>query len=130
MADTITPDELAAVLTATAAKYTEEFKETLDEELEKIGKEAVAEVKKLSPVYTGKSKKLKKGKYRSGWRYEIQKNRGAIKVTVHNKHYQLTHLLENGTLNHDGTQRSRSIPHISIANRHAEEKVDKLLEEL
>ncbi len=131
MADIIiSPEELGSVLAEAFKTYTDEIKEELYEGLEEIGKEAVKEVKKLSPVYTGKRKRLKKGKYKKGWRYEIQKNRGAIKVVVCNRHYPLTHLLENGTLNHDGTQHSKPIPHISIANRHAEEKVDKLLENL
>lgn len=126
----ITPDELVNALVDTAQQYTDEFKETLEEELEKIGKEAVKEVKALSPVYKGKSKKLKKGSYRRGWRYVITKNRGAFKVTVHNKHYQLTHLLENSHLNRDGTTYSAPNPHISVANQHAEEKVNRLLERL
>lgn len=118
----ITPDELVNALVDTAQQYTDEFKVSLEEELEKIGKEAVEEVKTLSPKKTSK--------YRRGWRYVITKNRGAFKVTVHNKHYQLTHLLENGTSNSDGTKRSRAIPHISTANQHAEEKVNRLFERL
>ena len=118
----ITPDELVNALVDTAQQYTDEFKETLEEELEKIGKEAVEEVKTLSPKKTSK--------YRRGWRYVITKNRGAFKVTVHNKHYQLTHLLENSHLNRDGTTYSAPNPHISVANQHAEEKVNRLLERL
>lgn len=130
MADTITPEELADALVEAFSEYSEEFKETLDGKLEIIGKEALKEVKKLSPVYTGDSKKIKKGKYRGGWRYEILKNRGAVKVVVHNKHYQLTHLLEKPHLNRDGTSYSKAIPHISIASKHAEERLKQLLEGL
>lgn len=126
----ITPDELVNALVDTAQQYTDEFKETLEEELEKIGKEAVKEVKTLSPVYKGKNKNLEKGDYRRGWKYVITKNRGAIKVTVHNENYRLPHLLENSHLNRDGTTYSAPKPHISVANQHAEEKVNRLLERL
>lgn len=130
MADTISPDELVGALTESFLKYTDEIREQIDVGVEKIGAEAVEEVKSLSPVYTGKNKKLKKGKYRKGWKYEVEKNKGTIKVTVHNRHHKLTHLLENQHLNRDGTTFSTPQPHIGIANKHAEEKVDKLIEEL
>lgn len=130
MADTISPDELVGALTSAFSKYSSEIRDKIDSRVEEIGNEAVEEVKSLSPVYAGKNKKLKKGKYRKGWRCEIEKSRGTIKVTVHNEQYQLTHLLENQHLNRDGTTFSMPHPHISIANDHAEKKVDKLIEEL
>lgn len=130
MADTISPDELVGALTSAFSKYSSEIRDKIDSRVEEIGNEAVEEVKSLSPVYAGKNKKLKKGKYRKGWRCEIEKSRGTIKVTVHNEQYQLTHLLENQHLNRDGTTFSTPHPHISIANDHAEKKVDKLIEEL
>ena len=63
---------------------------------------------------------------------QLEKERGEIKVTVHvkGKHYRLTHLLEKGHLNRDGTTRSKAIPHISIAQEHANKKAEKLLEGL
>ena len=130
MADTISPDELVGALTSAFSKYSSEIRDKIDSRVEEIGNEAVEEVKSLSPVYTGKDKKRKKGKYRKGWKCEIEKSRGTIKVTVHNEQYQLTHLLENQHLNRDGTTFSMPHPHISIANDHAEKKVDKLIEEL
>ena len=130
MADTISPDELVGALTSAFSKYSSEIRDKIDSRVEEIGNEAVEEVKSLSPVYTGKDKKRKKGKYRKGGKCEIEKSRGKIEVTVHNKQYQLTHLLENQHLNRDGTTFSTPHPHISIANDHAEKKVDKLIEEL
>lgn len=130
MADTISPDELVGALTSAFSKYSSEIRDKIDSRVEEIGNEAVEEVKSLSPVYAGKDKKRKKGKYRKGWRCEIEKSRGKIEVTVHNKQYQLTHLLENQHLSRDGTTFSTPHPHISIANDHAEKKVDKLIEEL
>ena len=130
MADTISPDELVGALTSAFSKYSSEIRDKIDSRVEEIGNEAVEEVKSLSPVYTGKDKKRKKGKDRKGWKCEIEKSRGKIEVTVHNKQYQLTHLLENQHLNRDGTTFSTPHPHISIANDHAEKKVDKLIEEL
>lgn len=127
-----TPENFVASLVQLCQEYTDEVKEKLENGLVKIGKEAVAEVKSLSPVYKGRNKKIVKGAYRDNWTYRTAKERGSFKVTVHvnGQRYRLTHLLENGHLNRDGTTRAKAIPHISIANDHAQKKVDKLLEDI
>jgi hypothetical protein len=137
MADTITPGELAAALASACQEYTEDVREKVEAGVEKIGKEAAQEVRQLAPVYSGNNKyegwkaKYGPGSYKRGWKYSVERKRGTVKITVHNtKHYQRTHLLENGHLNRDGTTRSKAIPHISTANADAEKKVDKLLEDL
>ncbi|MBP5431614.1 HK97 gp10 family phage protein [Ruminococcus sp.] len=128
----ITPDQLTEALVNYCKGYTEEIKEIVGAGIETIGAEAVEEVKALAPVYTGGYKGFTKGAYRRSWSYIIEKSNGNINVTVYakGKHYRLTHLLENGHLNRDGTTRSRAIPHISTANDSAQQKVDRLLEEL
>ena len=118
MADTISPDELVGALTSAFSKYSSEIRDKIDSRVEEIGNEAVEEVKSLSPVYAGKNKKLKKGKYRKGWRCEIEKSRGTIKVTVHNEQYQLTHLLEKGHAKRGGG-RVAGQPHIAPAEEYA-----------
>ena len=141
------PENLVAALVSACQEYTDEVKETVEDGIIKIGEEAVAEVKLLSPEYEGadrtsktgkhyhtKNKEMKypKGSYKRSWKCTVEKERGKIQVTVHAKspHHRLTHLLENGHLNRDGTTRSKAIPHISVANADAEKKVDKLLEDL
>lgn len=129
-----TPEALVASLVSTCQEYTDEVREAVEEGIIKIGEEAVEQVKALSPVYQGneKNRKYSKGAYKRSWTYRVDRERGKINVTVHAKspHYRLTHLLENGHLNRDGTTRSKAIPHISIVNNLAEKKVDKLLEDL
>lgn len=132
MSDIISPDDLAGILAEHCKKYTDEVVKKIEDGIEKIGNEVVKDVKELSPEYDGSSKKISKGAYRRSWTCSIKKDRGKITATIHvrGKHYRLTHLLENGHLNRDGTTRSREFPHISIANEHAQEKVNKLLEDL
>ena len=132
------PENLVAALVSACQEYTDEVKETVKDGIIKIGEEAVAEVKFLSPVYKGDDTKRKypNGSYRDSWTYHVDQERGKIQVTVHAKrpHYRLTHLLEYGHALKDGTGRKYgevgARPHISIANANAEKKVDKLLEEL
>lgn len=126
------PEALVAALVSTCEEYTEEIKETVEEGIIDIGQEATAEIRAIAPVYEGPNKNTSKGAYKRSWTYRVDRERGKINVTVYakNPHYRLTHLLENGHLNRDGTTRSRAIPHISIVNNLAEKKVDKLLEDL
>lgn len=132
MSNIISPDDLAGVLAEYCREYTEEITEKVEEGIENIGIEAAREVKELSPVSDGSDKSVPKGAYRRSWTCKIEKERGKLTATVYvkGKHYRLTHLLENGHLNRDGTTRSREFPHISIANEHAQKKVEKLLKEL
>lgn len=128
------PENLVAALVSACQEYTDDVKETVKNGIVKIGEEATEEVKTLAPVYEGEDKNMKypKGSYKRSWKYTVDEERGKIQVTVHAKspHYRLTHLLEKGHLNRDGTTRSKAIPHISVANADAEKKVDKLLEDL
>lgn len=128
----ITPDAFTATLVAACSEYTEEVREHVENGIKRIGEEALKEVKELAPIYEGDNKNTRKGAYRRSWTCDISKQRGVINAVVHAKdpHYRLTHLLENGHLNRDGTTRSKAIPHISIANASAEKKVSTLLEDI
>ncbi|MBP5379059.1 MAG: hypothetical protein J6Y64_05930 [Ruminococcus sp.] len=137
-------DDLTSALVEACKTYTEEVVKKVEDGIADIGKDATDEVKSLAPEYTGAdikrngktyhvvNKKLAKGAYRRNWTYRIDRSRGEFKVTVHVKgrKYRLTHLLEYGHLNRDGKTRAREFPHISIAEKHAEEKVNELLENL
>lgn len=132
--DVISPDELVEALAEATRNMTEEVVEEVENGLERIAKETVEEIKRLSPVYKGNSKKLKKGDYRKKWKCMIEKERGVTKVTIYNQKGALTHLLEHGHLVKNGTGRvlgnADPIPHIEIAQKHAEEKIDRLMEDL
>lgn len=120
----ISLEDFATQLTEACMTYTEETVEKVESGIEQIGKEATAEVKSLSPV--------DEGKYKRSWTCNIEKAKGTFVVTVHvkGKEYRLTHLLEYGHMNRDGTSRARAFPHIEKANEHAHEKVNELLEGL
>lgn len=104
-------------------KYLNEYKEDISEIVEKVanevGKEAVTELKTVSPKGFRKE-------YHKGWRVKkdkIGKNRYIVKI--HNKtDYQLTHLLEFGHATRNGG-RTKAIPHI----RPVEEKYSKKFEQ-
>lgn len=134
MNDLISPEELVSTIVEAAKVYTNEIRETVEAGIERIADETLKEVKSLSPIYEGSSKKLRKGKYRRGWTTSVKRSRGKVQITVHNKQYQLVHLLELGHCLKDGTGRVygnvSAIPHAEIAEKHAEEKIDKLLEDL
>ena len=115
---------LAETLAEACRTYTQEVVEKVEEGITDIGRDATEEVKSLAPA--------DKGGYRRNWTFRVDRTKGLYKVTVHVKgrKYRLTHLLEYGHLNRDGKTRARMFPHISIAEQHAEEKVNELLENL
>lgn len=140
MNNLISPEDLVSAMVEAAETYTNEICEAVEEGIERIADETLKEVKSLSPIYEGNSKKLRKGKYRSGWTTSVDRSKGKIQITVHNKQYQLVHLLEHGHLTRLGTGRkyyndngrkyAQPFSHVAPAEKHAEEKINKLLEEL
>ena len=99
--------------------YNDDISEVVEKVANKVGKEAVEELKNTSPKGTRKE-------YAKGWRLKkdkLGKNRYIVKV--HNKtDYQLTHLLEFGHATRNG-RRTKAQPHI----RPTEEKFSKKFEE-
>lgn len=125
----ITPEQLVDTLVNAYETYTDDVKKKVRTGINKISREAKQEVISLSR----KGRKSKKDgyiHYKDGWINTTIQDNGIYGAAVHNKKYQLTHLLEFGHINRDGTTRAKAFPHISITQKHAEEKVDKLLEEL
>ena len=69
--------------------YSQEVRRAASNAQDKIAKEAVQKLKNTSPKKTGK--------YAKGWAVKrMRTGTGIPDVTIHNKVYQLTHLLENG----------------------------------
>lgn len=93
-------EQLADILN----EYGREVKAVADKEIAAVAKESVAKLKSTSP--------RKSGAYARGWRVKKDRDGSAI---VHNTHYQVTHLLENGHIikNKKGTYgRTNGIKHI------------------
>lgn len=69
------------------------------------------------------------GKYRKGWKVTFTELRYGLEATVHNKVYQLTHLLESGHAkwlwgrNTGGTV--QAFPHIEKVNEEAQRKLQE-----
>ena len=110
---TIKIDKLADEIAKELAKYSQEVVEKVNISSEKIGKEAVKQLRQTSPKKTGK--------YAKSWTMSTEKEIGQPhKRIIHAKapHYRLTHLLEHGHAKRGGG-RVEGKPHI----RPAEEMV-------
>lgn len=90
-------------------EYDERVKDVTNDAINSTSKESVAKLKNTSPK--------KSGKYARGWTTKKERGSGGINtVTVYNRVYQLTHLLENGHIvrNKKGTYgRVNGIKHIA-----------------
>lgn len=92
--------------------YPDELKGLIEKEAEKVANQSVRELKQTSPKRTGE--------YAKSWgRVKSKSGMGYI-VRARAPHYRLTHLLEKGHANRDGT-RTEGIPHIQPV----EEKASK-----
>lgn len=119
----IKANELSDVITQEIKDLIIEVEGACEEELIEIGRDTVSELQRISPKKTGE--------YSKSWKCRVQKNRLHNSVlTVYNSKPNLTYWLENGHLTRNGTTRTKPIPHISIANDHAQQKALKLLEEI
>lgn len=114
--------ELSNAIVEELENYSHEIADKIDTIIEEIGKEAVKRIKQISPKQYGK--------YAKGWRYKVAySGRGNRRIVLHNKIYQLTHLLEDGHQNRDGS-RTSPIPHISTIEEWANNELDKRIKEL
>lgn len=91
--------DLANEIAQTLKQYTAEVEEELEKAKDEVSKDAVKQLKANSPKNTGK--------YAKGW---TRKKQGKGYV-IHNRRYQLTHLLEHGHAKRGGGRVS-GIPHI------------------
>lgn len=122
---TISVDKFAKGISAELTAYGETIIKGNLKNVERVAKDAVKELKRISPK--------KSGDYREGWTYDVQNGwrDGNATATVYNKKKgPLTHLLENG---HDIVPyggKVDAIPHISRAEKHAKDEFEKLTEEM
>ena len=73
-----------------------------------------------------------KGKYRKGWTITFNQLRYGIEAVVHNKDYQLTHLLESGHAKwlwgRDTGEEVKAFPHIAAVNEEAQRMLEEEIE--
>ena len=109
----IKADKLVSVIMGTLSDYEDEISEGVRKDIEKVGKEALKEVKARSPK--------RSGRYKKGWRMGKRQYKSSARSSgVVN--YQLTHLLEYGHQKASGG-RVEGKPHIRPAEQAAEKKL-------
>lgn len=104
-------DNFAKELVKELQRFSNYVAEEVEASAKKVSKQAVQQLKANSPTgdYAGG------GSYAKGWRVKKVGNN----YTVHNAtDYQLTHLLENGHVNRDGS-RTPAHPHIEKVEKQA-----------
>ena len=103
-------------------EYTEEVEEAVAQIIEEDVKEAVKELKDVSPKKTGE--------YAKGWTSKKEMTDGGIKMTIYNKTKpQLTHLLEFGHAKRGGGRVSAR-PHIAPVEEKLIDQVTRDIEEV
>lgn len=100
MSSTIKIDQLANEITKCLNQYTDDVTEVLEETKVNLAKEGVRKLKTTSPK--------DKGDYARNWTHKKTK-KGQV---IHNKRYQLTHLLEYGHAKRNGG-RVAAVVHIA-----------------
>lgn len=122
-------DSVSVQMKEILEEYSEEVQEATNKSIAKTAKESVKKLRSTSPKRPGH------GEYARGWTTKTVKKGGINDVIVHNKVYQLTHLLENGHIirNKKGTYgRTNGIKHIAPveqwANNELPEEIKRELE--
>lgn len=119
---TVKIDDLGAEIVQAIQSYTEEVQKAIEEEIDTAAGRIKDDIKSRSPVETGD--------YKKGWKVKKESSNGVITRTIYNKtDYQLTHLLEHGHVNRDGT-RTPGKAHIGPAWDNHESKLNKRIEEI
>lgn len=117
----INADDLAKSVNEILSEYADDINEGIKVSAQEVAKQTVKQLKKTSPKKTGD--------YRKGWRQKTEQDRlGNTQSVIHNAtDYQLTHLLENGHFNRDGSF-TKGKPHIKPAEDMAIEAFVKEVE--
>lgn len=120
-------DELAKEIMRIMTEYVNNSAVDMKDEVDKVARKTVQEVKKKAPARAGgKARKYKSGKsygpgsYRESWKSRtVEESATKKKRVVYAGQYQLTHLLEKGHEKRNGKGNTRKIPHISLAEQMA-----------
>ena len=120
MAATNFSQQMKSILNGYSDSLCRAIGETIQEEAEA----AVDELKATSP-----RRKKKGGRYARGWNVQTFNGRTYTEAEIHNKQYQLTHLLENGHASRNGGRVDPRV-HIAPVEEEAVDNVVKKIEQL
>lgn len=111
-------DGMADAIVKELSAWSKEIVGALKEEVQAVAEDTAKELRQTSPK--------RRGAYARDWASKVTYDDWQdIRVTVYNKrHYQLTHLLENGHAKVNGG-RVNGIPHISVAEENAAKNLEK-----
>lgn len=120
-------------ITSILGEYSSSIDSMVKQITEEVARDAVKKVKASSPV--NQKNTSHKGRYKKGWRMNVEKGFGTVSATIHNEtDYQLTHLLEKPHIGKNqygvwGTVYPKSEGHISKvqdeANQYFETEVER-----
>lgn len=99
--------DAARLIAQALTEYTEEVKAGIEREGNRIARAMKEEIAANSPVGAT-------GEYKKGWKVTKQRYKTLVSWTVHNKVYQLVHLLERGHALWQGG-RAKAYPHVKPA---------------
>ena len=112
-------------------EYSKELDKDIYDLAKDIAKRGVDKIKAESPVNENSPRK---GRYKKGWKMDVEKGFGTVSATIYNKtDYQLTHLLERPHLKKNqygvwGTTYPKSEGHISKVQDEVSRDFEKELE--
>lgn len=107
-------NDLSGEIMKCLQEYTEEVVEALEKTEKELADEAVRTLKQTSPK--------KSGKYARSW---TQTKQGKKRI-VHNRRYQLTHLLEKGHAKRNGGRVAARVHIAPVEQRISKEAVERL----
>ena len=110
---------MAAEIMRELERYEEATADNVKTVAKEVGKETAKKLQGTSPE--------RSGEYEKGWKATVRSEKAnSIDIVIHDKKYQITHLLEKGHQNRDGG-RTPAIVHIAPAEEEAEDRLEKEL---
>lgn len=123
MSKKIKADDLSGEITKIVKYWSDEVNEEVSEAIIEVANDSKDRLK-VEGDFQNRS-----GKYRKGWQIEIEEQRLGLVAIVHNRLFQLTHLLESGHAKwlwgRNTGQEVQAFPHIEKVNEEAQKRVEE-----